>query len=152
MRLVHSAGAARGRLKHGCRTLLKSGNRDVLELFGFGDTGGWTADHFLLGGASVTIGEDLRFSFQLHAKQATRVRLEYGIDYVKANGTCSRKMFQISEPSLGANEHRPYTKVHSFADSSARKHYPGTHSLTLFVNGTPQGTLEFEVLAPPSDW
>ena len=133
-------------VKHGCRTLLKKGNRDVLGIFGFADADCVHVDGFALDAASVSIGRDMTFSFRIEARKATKVRLEYGIDYVKANGKRNRKIFQISELSLKENGKKPYTKTHSFADASTRKHYPGTHSLTLIVNGTQRGTLDFEVL------
>lgn len=134
-------------IKNGCRTLLKRGDRDVLDIFGFADADCVNVEDFLLGAASVSIGEDLTFSFVIEAKKATKVRLEYGIDYVKANGKKSRKIFQISELFLEKNGKKSYTKVHSFADVSTRKHYPGVHSVTLIVNGAERGTLDFEVVA-----
>lgn len=133
-------------VKHGCRTLLKAGSREVLELFGFADAGCVTVNGYSLGTASVSIGENLRFSFEIETKKASKVRLEYGIDYVKANGRRSHKIFQISERTFPDNSRKPYTKIHSFADTSTRKHYPGIHSVTLIVNGTQRGTLDFEVL------
>ncbi|MFT4105959.1 MAG: DNA alkylation repair protein [Lacrimispora sp.] len=134
-------------VKHGCRTLLKKGNRDVLGIFGFSDDDCVDVDGFALGAASVSIGEDMTFSFEIETKKEAKVRLEYGIDYVKANGRRNRKIFQISELSLKENGRKSYTKKHSFADASTRKHYPGTHSVTLIVSGTERGTLDFEVLA-----
>lgn len=134
-------------VKHGCRTLLKKGDRNALDIFGFADTGCVKADGFVLDAPSVVIGEDMAFSFMVEAGKAARIRLEYGIDYVKANGTRSRKIFQISEIFLKENEKKIYRKKHSFAEVSTRKHYPGTHSVTLIVNGIEAGTLDFEVLA-----
>lgn len=134
-------------VKHGCRTLLKQGNRDVLALFGFADTDCVHVDGFALNPASIPIGNDLTFSFTIETSKDTKVRLEYGIDYVKANGKRNRKIFKISEPSMKANGKKPYTKKHSFADASTRRHYPGTHSITLLVNGIGRGTLDFEVVA-----
>lgn len=136
-------------LKHGCRTLLKNGNREALELFGFAPAGCVEADGFSLGKASVVIGGEMPFTFRIRANQAAQVRLEYGIDYVKANGKRIRKIFQISEIILGANQEKTYTKTHSFAELSTRQHYPGPHSITLIVNGTERGTLDFPVLAAP---
>lgn len=132
-------------VKHACRTLLKKGNRDVLSLFGYGDTESIRVNNLSLGSMSVDIGEVLIFSFAIESAVATKVRLEYGIDYVKANGKRNRKIFQISELSLKKNEKREYTKKHSFANLSTRKHYPGTHSITLIVNGEERGTLDFEL-------
>lgn len=133
-------------VKHGCRTLLKKGNRDLLHIFGFADSDCVDMEGFSLSTASVTIGESMSFSFQLEAKTAARVRLEYGVDFVKANGSRSRKIFQISERFFEAKEKKVYTKTHSFADATTRKHYPGIHSITVIVNGTERGTLDFEVL------
>ncbi|GGP08633.1 DNA alkylation repair protein [Oceanobacillus neutriphilus] len=134
-------------VKHGCRTLLKKGNRDVLSIFGFADADDVNVDGFTLDTASIAIGENIAFSFKIEAKKAAKVRLEYGIDYVKASGKRNRKIFQISELSLKKNEEKTYTKTHSFVNRSTRKHYTGLHSVTLIVNGVEQGTLDFEVLA-----
>lgn len=132
-------------VKHGCRTLLKKGNRDVLALFGFYDITPIDVLDYTLGATSISIGDDITFLFTILTKEATKVRLEYGIDYVKANGKSNRKIFQISEIALKENEKKTYTKKHSFADLSVRKHYPGIHSITLIVNGIERGKLDFEL-------
>jgi 3-methyladenine DNA glycosylase AlkC len=132
-------------VKHGCRTLLKKGNREVLAIFGYEDTAVADVSGFVLKNPSVFIGEDITFSFTVSVKEAAKVRLEYGIDFVKSGGKRNRKIFQISEVSLKRNQTKTYDKNHSFADLSTRKHYPGLHSVTLIVNGTERGTLDFEV-------
>lgn len=134
-------------VKHGCRTLLKKGNNEVLGILGFTDAGCVKIESFSLEAASVSIGEDITFSFEIGVKKAIKVRLEYGIDYVKANGKRNRKIFRISELTFKENRKKLYTKTHSFADTSTRKHYPGMHSVTLIVNGAERGMLNFEVLA-----
>ena len=63
------------------------GNRDVLSIFGFTDADGVNVNYFSLDAASVYVGKDITFSFQIEAKKDIKVRLEYGIDYVKANGS-----------------------------------------------------------------
>jgi len=132
-------------VKHGCRTLLKKGNRDALAVFGYQDAASVDVEGFTLESASVSIGGDITFSFSVLTNEAAKVRLEYGIDYVKSSGKRNRKIFQISEASLKENQKKPYTKKHSFADVSTRKHHPGTHSITLIVNGAERGTLDFEL-------
>jgi len=133
-------------VKHGCRTLLKKGNREVLAIFGYHDVTSVVVEDLTLGAASVSLGEDITFSFTVFVKEATKVRLEYGIDYVKSNGKRNRKIFQISEITLKENTKKSYMRKHSFADLSTRKHYPGTHSITLIVNGAEQGKLDFELV------
>lgn len=132
-------------VKHGCRTLLKRGNRDALAFFGYDNAIAITVENFALSKASICIGEDISFSFVISTKQAAKVRLEYGIDYVKANGKRNRKIFKISEMSLNDNEQKQYTKKRSFADLSTRKHYAGVHSIALIVNGMEQALQDFEL-------
>ena len=132
-------------VKHGCRTLLKKGNRDVLVIFGLDNTDSIEVFDFKLKATAISIGEDITFLFTVLAKEPTKVRLEYGIDYVKSNKKRNRKIFKISEALLKENEKKYYTRKHSFADMSTRKHYTGTHLITLIVNGIEHGTLQFEL-------
>ena len=132
-------------VKHACRTLLKQANREVLAIFGYNDIDSITISNFAIDKTALSIGDDIIFSFDMETKEATKVRLEYGIDFVKANGKRNRKIFQISEISLRQNEKKHYDKKHSFKDLSTRKHYTGAHAITLIVNGAECGTLEFEV-------
>lgn len=132
-------------VKHGCRTLLKKGNADVLAIFGFFDAASIDVNGPVLDKKTLAIGESITFSFDIFTKKETKVRLEYGIDYVKASGKTSRKIFQISELLLKENEKKSYDKSHSFADLSTRRHYPGVHSVVLMVNGAERGKLDFNL-------
>jgi len=134
-------------VKHGCRTLLKKGNRDVLAIFGLSNADAVDVSSFALSKTAISFGGDITFSFEIEAKEDTKVRLEYGMDFMKANGKQNRKIFQISEIAMKAGQKKSYSKSHSLADVSVRKHYPGVHAITLIINGTERGTLEFEVLS-----
>lgn len=134
-------------LKHSCRTLLKKGNSEILALFGYHDIKNIEIQNFVLETNSVIYGEKISFSFAVSTNESVKLRLEYAIDYVKANGKRNQKIFQISESSLEAGQIKKYIKTHSFLDLSSRKHYPGTHSITLIVNGQRQTTFDFELLA-----
>lgn len=135
-------------VKRGCRTLLKQSNREALALFGFDDAECARVEGFSLDAAVVPIGGALGFSFVVEATKPINVRLEYAIDYVKARGVRSRKVFQIAEFALRGAGRKSYAKTHSFADLSTRRHYPGIHAITLIANGVERGTLEFEVVEP----
>jgi len=134
-------------VKHGCRTLLKKGNRDILALFGLNDHPNVAVEDFCLAAPSVAIGKDLVFSFTINTKESAKLRLEFAIDYVKSGRKRSRKIFKISEISLKAGERKHYTKNHSFADLSTRRHFSGIHSIVLIINGAEQGKIDFEVNA-----
>lgn len=132
-------------IRQGCRTLLKKGNREVMELFNLADTASVKLLEFSLNAVSVTIGDSVTFTITILAEKETKVRLEYGIDFVKSNGKRARKVFQISEISLKENEKKSYEKKHSFADLSTRKHYPGIHSIAIIANGAELGKQEFSL-------
>lgn len=132
-------------IKQGCRTLLKKGNSEALAFFKFDDTDSVVLMEFGLESIKVLIGDNLKFYVTIAAKKNTKARLEYGIDFVKANGKSLRKIFKISEVSLKENEKRSYKKEHSFADLSTRKHYPGIHSIAIIINGTERKKIFFSI-------
>lgn len=132
-------------LKHGCRTLLKKGDSELLALFGF-ENKNVLVTNFNVSKQTLAIGENIVFSFTIQSEKKTKVRLEYEVGYKKANGKGSCKIFQISELILKENEPRTYAKTHSFKDNSVRKHYPGKQSICLIVNGIKQDTIGLELL------
>jgi len=132
-------------VKHGCRTLLKKGNQQALAIFGLGDADAVDITDFAVTTPTLSIGAEMRFAFTATTKKDTKMRLEYAIDFVKASGKTSRKIFQLSESNVKANHTKRYERKHAFIDLSTRKHYPGTHTLTLVVNGVERGSVAFEV-------
>jgi hypothetical protein len=134
-------------VKHACRTLLKAGNTRALMLFGFGDPKHITISDLAFDPQTLAIGEELRFSFQItvNEKHLSRLRLEYGVNYVKARNKVFRKIFQIKETEYGPGSHQ-ISRKHSFKDLSTRKHYPGLHQFTIIVNSIEKasGTVKLE--------
>ncbi len=86
-------------IKHACRTLLKQGNKRAMRLFGFGDPGKLEIKNIKFDKSKIKIGESVNFSFEINnqEKQECKIRLEYAVDFVKAKGKYSRKIFQIIE-------------------------------------------------------
>ena len=133
-------------IKHACRTLLKQGDKNTLVLFGFAEPNHIKVSQFKLL-TKVTLGENLPFSFLLKSKQAElgKCRIEFAIDFVKANGKLSRKVFKISEADYVAKE-KQITKYFSFKKISTRKYYAGKHKLTIIVNGVDQIAKSFDLI------
>jgi 3-methyladenine DNA glycosylase AlkC len=131
-------------VKHACRTLLKAGNRRALGLFGFGSAKNLIVSDFQLDKKSITLGEKITFTYSLEvkAKKETKVRLEYGVYFMKANGKPNRKVFKISEKSYQPGSNM-ISKKHKFIDLTTRKHYKGTHCISLIVNGEEKEKLAF---------
>ncbi|TYR81410.1 hypothetical protein FZC66_06050 [Priestia megaterium] len=132
-------------LKHACRTLLKQGNQQALSLFGFQKDDSLGIQSFTLQPDQIAIGDTIEFAFELHAKKNTKARIEYAVDYVKARGNRTRKVFKITETQLKENETKLYTRRLSFQDLSTRKHYKGTHTLSIILNGDVKTSLDFEI-------
>ena len=135
-------------IKHGCRTLLKQGNTEALELFGFQDTKEIEINNFQIINPCVKIGGTLAFTFQLvnKSKSASLIRLEYGLYYQKANGSLAKKVFKISEKVYPENSTTTINRNQSFRLITTRKFHVGTHQLSLISNGKEGEKLDFELI------
>ncbi|MGM0877203.1 MAG: DNA alkylation repair protein [Bacillota bacterium] len=134
-------------IKRGVRTLMKKGNQQALELFGFANNPKLHVVDLIVTD-TVHIGNTLSFSFQLIStdEKPTKMRVEYAIDFVKANGKHSSKIFKITEHIINSGEKKVYSKKHSFKDLTTRKHYPGKHLISIVVNGEKKATEDFMVM------
>ncbi|MFK5986489.1 MAG: DNA alkylation repair protein [Pseudomonadota bacterium] len=122
-------------VKHACRSLLKQGNREVLGLFGYTAPKHIIIKEFKLQ-KSLAMGEVFYFSFVIktNAQQLGKLRIEYGLDFMKKNGKQARKIFKISESDY-TGQTKVVTKHHSFKKISTRKYYPGLHGIAIIING-----------------
>jgi 3-methyladenine DNA glycosylase AlkC len=122
-------------IKHGCRSLLKRAHPQALALFSYEEALHVTVKNLRIDVKSLRIGDHLEFKLHLAGSpQLGHLRLEYGVDYMKANGKLSRKIFKIAEGDFAESE-RQFRKRHSLAQMTTRKHYPGRHGLAIIVNG-----------------
>ncbi|WP_215115705.1 DNA alkylation repair protein [Exiguobacterium sp. s80] len=128
-------------LRHASRTLLKQGHPDVLKAFGLVTRGTVTVDDLTVT-PSLPIGGELTFTFALTTTEPQVLRIEYAIDYVKKRGM-SQKVFRISERQVAGRE--TFTKRQSFRNLTTRVHYPGTHRVTILINGQAYATATFDV-------
>ncbi|HZG78063.1 MAG TPA: DNA alkylation repair protein [Paenibacillus sp.] len=131
--------------KHACRSLLKKCVPEALALFGVGDSGGVSVERFAAERGVVEEGGALEASFVLRvaSEEPRKLRVEYAIDYVKANGSTSRKLFKLSEREFAPGA-TAFRFRQSFRDMTTRKHYPGTHGAAIVVNGSELASISFE--------
>lgn len=134
-------------IKHANRTLLKQGNPEALRLFGFGSTEKIEIEDFVLREDKIKIGESLEFSFTLKNTDTApaKIRLEYGVYFMKANGSLARKVFQISERIFPAGSETKFVRKQPFKIITTRKLYPGEHRVALIVNGEEQEQTGFRL-------
>ncbi|AOZ90974.1 DNA alkylation repair protein [Paenibacillus crassostreae] len=128
-------------IRHGCRTLIRKAHPEILSLFGYGttdvDESLITYAHLSAEPSILSIGDSCELSYELHILEGepVRIRIEYGIDFVKARGQTSRKLFLLSDKIVAGGAQLKGTRTHHWADLSTRRHYPGEHRITLTLNG-----------------
>ena len=134
-------------IKHACRGLLKKGNKQALSLFGFHDTNAVQVIDFVVDRTELFIGEEITFSFQIRGNEEhpIKIRVEYAIDFVKAKGDRTRRVFKITENKITTSEILSYHKSHSFKDLTTRKHYKGMHTLSVLINGEVKESINFSL-------
>ncbi|WP_215114756.1 DNA alkylation repair protein [Exiguobacterium sp. s70] len=125
-------------IRHACRTLIKSAHPDGLTLFGY------TQETDLTVNASISIhpnvlsiGEacEIQYDVSIRPGDAAYIRVEYAIDFIKANGKASRKAFLLANKIVAGGARLVANRMHSWADLTTRRHYPGEHRVVLLVNG-----------------
>ncbi|MCK4661570.1 MAG: DNA alkylation repair protein [Bacteroidales bacterium] len=131
-------------VKHACRSMLKAGNKRALMLFGFCNPIHIDVKNLKLSKKELFIGENFNFTFELevNSEKQTKIRLEYIINYAKANNKSSKKVFQITENSYTKGKYK-ISKKHSFRNMTTRKHYDGVHHISIIVNGVEKAKTSF---------
>ncbi|MFF2909807.1 DNA alkylation repair protein [Paenibacillus sp. NPDC057934] len=133
-------------VRHACRSLIRKADPGVMALFGYAESEDSAP---LVVGASLSaaaevlkIGESGELTYELRVREgeSVRIRIEYGIDFVKASGKTSRKLFLLSDKTVPGGTRLAGTRTHRWADLTTRRHYPGEHLITLLVNGREAAT------------
>lgn len=121
-------------LKHGCRTLLKQSDREILNIFGFTETKHIHISNFTMT-KTVLMGETLHFSFSLKSQNTLgKLRVEFALFFLRKNGTHNKKVFKISE-GVFKNNFKEFHKTYSFKKITTRSYYKGKHQLHIIING-----------------
>jgi 3-methyladenine DNA glycosylase AlkC len=127
-------------VKHAMRGLLKKGDIAAMRLFGFSDPVSAHVSEIAVSTPVCTIGDKVELSCTVTYQESLKSRLEYAVDYVKQNGSVSRKVFMISEKEQPVGIQN-VTKILDFSNKTTRRHYPGPHLITLLVNGVEKGNV-----------
>jgi len=128
-------------IRQGCRTLIKQANTDAMELFGYtkltNEIGFITEASLSVATSVVALGEscELQYSLKIRAGDAVHIRLCYGVDFVKARGKTSRKIFFLSDKTVLGGTYITGKRKHNWSDLTTRRHYAGEHQMVLLVNG-----------------
>lgn len=131
-------------VKHACRSMLKAGNKRALAIFGYSDPSLIAVKNLKFDNTALNIGDSLTFSFDITVEKKSKVRMEYAVYFVKARGKSSKKVFQIIEKDYEAGSYS-ISRKQSFQEQTTRKHYPGTHRISIIVNGEEKAKATFEL-------
>lgn len=135
-------------IKHGCRTLLKQGNPEILKYYGLNVSDKIQVRDLKILTPKVNIGSDLKFSFTLinSDSETQTVRIEYAIYYLRQNGQLSKKVFKISEREVKPTEIIIFNKRQSFRVITTRRFYTGQQKLSIIINGQEKHENTFELI------
>lgn len=140
-------------VRHGCRTLIRKDDPQILALFGYSDEQENLAEQasLQLSKQEASIGDriELTYGLLLRKGEPVRIRIEYAIGFVKANGKSTEKRFLLSDRTVAGGTRLSGQRGHSWANLTTRKHYPGLHRIRLLVNG--YGVAEAELQLLPQD-
>lgn len=133
--------------RHAVRTLIKEGNRDALQLLGYGAKPKLTVSEVSVVDDVVPIGSSLEFTFTITAHQDALLMIDYVIDFVKANNKRAQKVFKIKKLAVQKGDVITIVKKHRFrGDATTIALYPGTHSVILQINGQRHKGSSFELM------
>jgi 3-methyladenine DNA glycosylase AlkC len=129
-------------VRHGCRSLIRKTNPEIMALFGYAEqadeeTPLITSASLIIEPSVLSIGGSCELEYKLQVREGdpARIRIEYGIDFVKASGRTSRKSFLLSDKTVPGGTILSAKRTHRWADLTTRRHYPGDHQIVLLVNG-----------------
>lgn len=125
-------------IRRGCRTLVKESHPEALTLFGYKlNQASISSSVISINPTTLSISETsvIHYSLFIHQESTTRIRIEYGIDFVKSNGQTRRKKFHLSDKEIIGTTQFTGTRKHKWKNLTTRQHYPGIHQIVLLVNG-----------------
>lgn len=141
----HTAWIAR----HALRSLIKQGDLRALTVIGAGAKAEVELLDVRVEPAVVRLGEAITLSFTVKSTVAHEQRLviDYAIDYVKANGGVSGKVFKLKTVVLAGFGEVVVARRQVIRDFTTRRHFLGRHGVRVLVNGEVLGSAAFEIVA-----
>ncbi len=134
--------------KHALRSLIKQGNNRALAIIGAGGKPEVEIIDAQVEPAVVRLGEKITLSFTVKStvEDSQRLVIDYAIDYVKANGSTSAKVFKLKALTLPAKASEFVARSQQIKELTTRKHYAGRHAVHILVNGERLASSGFEIL------
>ncbi|MHC8387011.1 DNA alkylation repair protein [Pseudomonas sp. MDT2-39-1] len=135
--------------KHALRSLIKQGNQRALAIIGASGKAEVEIVGVKVEPAVIRLGEKITLSFAVKSTvpESQRLVIDYAIDYVKANGSTSAKVFKLKALTLAGGGSEFVSRGQQIKELTTRKHYVGKHAVHILVNGERMASTSFEILA-----
>ncbi|WP_322616419.1 DNA alkylation repair protein [Pseudomonas sp. BIC9C] len=134
--------------KHALRSLIKQGNQLALAIIGAGGKPEVEIVDVKVEPPVIGLGEKITLSFAVKStvESSQRLVIDYAIDYVKANGSTSAKVFKLKALTLPGNASEVVSRGQHIKELTTRRHYAGRHAVHIMVNGERLASTAFEIL------
>ncbi|MFL1512714.1 DNA alkylation repair protein [Pseudomonas prosekii] len=134
--------------KHALRSLIKQGNQRALAVIGAGGKPEVEIVGVKVEPAVIRLGQKISLSFTLKSTvpDSQRLVIDYAIDYVKANGSTSAKVFKLKALTLPGHASEFVSRSQQIKELTTRRHYAGQHAVHIMVNGERLASSSFEIL------
>ncbi|MBV6824700.1 DNA alkylation repair protein [Pseudomonas sp. PD9R] len=134
--------------KHALRSLIKQGNQRALAVIGAGGKPEVEINDVQVNPPVIGLGEKITLSFAVKSTvdASQRLVIDYAIDYVKANGSTSAKVFKLKALTLAGKATESIARGQHIKELTTRRHYAGKHAMHILVNGERLASTSFEIL------
>jgi 3-methyladenine DNA glycosylase AlkC len=138
-------------LKHACRTLIKQGNQDILQAFGFTSASQVSefieVQKFTLAPKKIVMGEDAKLHLRIKScdPKNQSIVVDYVIYWKLANGRLSPKVYKWKNILLEPEQVLSLDKKHSFKKITTRTYYAGKHKAEVQINGVKMAEQIFDL-------
>lgn len=133
--------------KHALRSLIKQGDMRALAVIGAGKKAEVKIIDINVEPAVISLGDKITLSFAVQSTMAESQRLviDYAIDYIKANGSTSSKVFKLKTLTLSGNGKEVVSRGQQIKELTTRRHYAGRHAIHLMINGEKLASTSFVI-------
>lgn len=132
-------------IRHGLRTLVKTGHPEVYPLLGFSQQPAISSINLSLDSSEVTLGQTLALKLELETEKPQRLVVDYRVGFRRADDRLSWKVFKWKDIATQTNTTLTLHKRHAFKSLSSRQYYPGNHRIECLINGEVVARSEFEL-------
>ena len=137
-------------VRHGLRSLIKSGYPRALVLIGARQDVAVAVRRFSVDPPVVHLGGSIAIAVELRSSARTSQRLvvDYRLHYARDRGRTAAKVFKFRTFDLAADESATFGIRQAIRDFSTRRHHPGRHEVELLVNGRALARAAFDLALP----